>query len=65
MTLFVNGSQRENVAAETVGELVGELGLEPRAILVERNGVALRRGEWGTALEAGDRVEIVRVVAGG
>jgi thiamine biosynthesis protein ThiS len=65
VTLWVNGAQRESLAAATVGELVAELGLQPRAVLVERNGVALRNDEWGAALNAGDRIEIVRIVAGG
>jgi thiamine biosynthesis protein ThiS len=61
----VNGETREIAAAGTVGELVAELGVPARAVLVEQNGVALRREEWGLPLKAGDRIEIVRIVAGG
>lgn len=61
----VNGSERE-VTASTVGALVAELGLEPRAVLVERNGEVVLREEWeGCRLEDGDRVELMRVAAGG
>ena len=64
MTLSVNGAPRETAVA-TVGELVEELGLQPKAVLVEHNGVALRREEWSLPLNAADRIEIVRIVAGG
>jgi len=65
MNLWVNGEGRETASAATVGDLVSELGLPPRAVLVEQNGVALRREEWSLPLNAGDRIEIVRIVAGG
>jgi sulfur carrier protein len=65
VTLWVNGAERADVAAVTVEELVAELGLQPRAVLVELNGMALRREEWGNRMSDGDRIEIVRIVAGG
>jgi sulfur carrier protein len=35
-------------------------------VLVEHNGDALRREEWpGRSLAEGDRLEIIRIVAGG
>ena len=65
MTLLVNGEPRA-VAARDVAELVIELGLHPATALVERNGTALRRDEWtARILEESDRIEIVRIVAGG
>ena len=65
MKITVNGADRE-VRASQVEELVGELGLPISAALVEHNGIALLRSEWtATALKAGDRLEIVRMVAGG
>lgn len=65
MNLTVNGASRE-VAARDVEALVAELGLPLKAALVELNGTALLRSEWsGKKLNAGDRVEVIRMVAGG
>jgi len=42
------------------------LKLSPKMILVEHNNRALLRTEWkGLTLEHGDRLELIRVVAGG
>ena len=66
MKLRVNGDEREITRARNVAELVEELGLPAPAMLVEHNGLALRREEWRTrVLAEGDRLEIIRVVAGG
>ncbi len=65
MTLLVNGEARE-VSARDVAELVAELGMPPAIALVEHNGTALRRDEWtGSFLNEGDRIEVIRIVAGG
>lgn len=65
MTIHLNGQPRET-AAPSVAELVAELGLPDRAVLVEHNGIALRRDEWRERpVGAGDRLEIIRIVAGG
>jgi thiamine biosynthesis protein ThiS len=66
MTVTVNGEAREIARAKDVAGLIEELGLPAPAILVEHNGLALRREEWAErALANGDRIELVRVVAGG
>jgi len=66
MTLRINGEDRAAVQAETVAELVVELGLPAQVILVEHNDVALRRAEWAERLlQEGDRLEMIRIVAGG
>jgi len=63
--IWLNGEEKE-VAAENIAALVDTLGLPSPALLVEHNGLALRREEWPTrGLEAEDRVEIIRIVAGG
>jgi sulfur carrier protein len=63
--VFVNGGRHETGAA-SVAELVTELGFVKGAVLVEHNGTALRPEEWaGRALAEGDRVELMRLVAGG
>jgi len=65
MMVTVNGDEREVQAAD-VAHLVTELGLLPAVTLVEHNGMALRREEWtARPLSAGDRLEIIRIVAGG
>lgn len=65
MRLVVNGEARDFAAAD-ISELLTSLGLPPAAVLVEHNGLALRREEWtGHPLRDGDRLEIVRIVAGG
>lgn len=63
--IWLNGEEKE-VAAENIAALVDTLGLPAPTLLVEHNGLALRREEWGLrGLEAGDRVEVIRIVAGG
>ena len=65
MRLVLNGKDRE-VNATQVEELVAELGLPLAAALVEHNGTALLRSEWSaTTLRDGDRLEMIRMVAGG
>ena len=65
MRLVLNGKDRE-VNATRVETLVAELGLPLAAALVEHNGTALLRSEWArTNLQEGDRLEIIRMVAGG
>jgi len=65
MDIFVNGERRET-AADTLTGFVAELGLPPEMLLVEHNGVALYRSEWPeTRLSPEDRLEILRVAAGG
>jgi sulfur carrier protein len=65
MKLLLNGQERE-VQATQVEDLVAELGLPLAAALVEHNGTALLRSEWATTnLQNGDRLEIIRMVAGG
>jgi sulfur carrier protein len=66
MTVNLNGEPREIARATNVAELVNELALPATATLVEHNGLALRREEWPTRpLAEGDRLEIIRIVAGG
>ncbi len=65
MKLLLNGNEHE-VRALHVEDLVAELRLPLSAALVEHNGMALLRSEWAaTELNDGDRLEIIRMVAGG
>ena len=66
MTLTINGQAREISGAATVADLVAQLLPEMPSVLVEHNGMALRRSEWESRPVAdGDRLEIIRIVAGG
>jgi thiamine biosynthesis protein ThiS len=66
MTISLNGEQADARGATTMEELVARFDLPPQAILIEHNGRALHRREWpNQSLGDGDRIEFVRVVAGG
>jgi sulfur carrier protein len=66
MEIVLNGDPRTAPLGQTIQQLVEALGLPAPALLVEHNGEALRRSEWGMrVLQEGDRVEIIRIVAGG
>jgi thiamine biosynthesis protein ThiS len=65
MEIFVNGEKRETSASSLPG-FVAELSLPPETLLIEHNGVALHRSEWSeSTLNPNDRLEILRVSAGG
>jgi len=64
--ISLNGETTDSRGAQTVHELVRRLDLPSEAVLIEHNGVALHRREWQqTPLSEGDRIEIIRVAAGG
>ena len=66
MTLHLNGESREIPNVRTLPELIDTLGLPAGALLVEHNGLALLRDEWVTRpLAEGDRIEFLRITAGG
>jgi sulfur carrier protein len=66
LSIFVNGRARQVAGTMTLGELVTSCGLDARRLLVELNGETLARDEWPSrGLQHGDRVELIRVVAGG
>ncbi len=66
ITVFANGKARQVPMGRTVAEMIREMELVPASVLVERNGEALLRQEWAKErVEHGDRLEFVKVVAGG
>jgi len=66
VTIFANGRARQVDPEKTIAAMIQDLRLTPAAVLVERNGRALLRQEWEKEkVEHGDRLEFVRVVAGG
>jgi sulfur carrier protein len=61
----LNGAERET-GAETIAQLLEELGLPRQTVLVEQNGEAPHREEWhASPLGEGDTIEVLRVAAGG
>ena len=66
MKVCVNGEVAEVNGVANVAELAAHYGLERNTVLIEHNTVALHQREWSERkLAEGDRVEFVRVVAGG
>ena len=66
LQLIVNGEPRTMPAGSSVADLVQALGLKPVQVAVERNKVIVRRADHGsTALEHGDRLEVVTFFGGG
>jgi thiamine biosynthesis protein ThiS len=66
MQVLVNGKDSDTKGATTVAELVERFRIPPESVLIEHNGIALHRREWSErTLAEGDRIEIIRVVAGG
>jgi thiamine biosynthesis protein ThiS len=66
MKIFVNGEAINCDDGTTVEQLIERHELSAETTLVERNGIALHRREWEAEyLQENDRVEILRVAAGG
>ena len=64
--IYLNGEPRTALGGQPLADLIGSLGLSPQSALVEHNGRALFRSDWDQVrLAEGDRLEILRVVAGG
>lgn len=66
MQIVVNGRPSQVADTTTLPELLETLGLRIGSVVVEHNGMALLRSELAAALLAdGDRLELIRAVAGG
>jgi thiamine biosynthesis protein ThiS len=66
MKLTVNGEPRALDDVPHVAALVAALGLDGRKVAVERNLEIVPRSAYErTALEDGDRIEIVHFIGGG
>jgi thiamine biosynthesis protein ThiS len=66
IALRINGKTVELAAPTALLDYLRQLGVEPRAVAVEHNGVILERDAFAsTTLLSGDTVEIVRMVGGG
>jgi thiamine biosynthesis protein ThiS len=67
VALTVNGAERRIPTGWTLADLLASLELDPRVIVVERNGTIVRdRASFASlALEVDDALEIVHFVGGG
>jgi len=66
MTIRLNGAVRDIPGTMSARELLDALGIDPTMALIEHNERALLRSEWDECVVSeGDRVEILRVAAGG
>jgi thiamine biosynthesis protein ThiS len=64
--IVVNGETREVPAGLEVSALLSHLGLPADRVAIERNLEILPRSQWvKTAVQTGDRFEIVHLVGGG
>lgn len=65
-TVVANGKAVEAPVPCTLEALLQALGQRPRSVVVELNGEAVAPSEFGLRqVNAGDQLEIVRIVAGG
>ena len=66
MRLTINGRDEQVPDGTDLPNLLTSLGLRVGSVVVEHNGTALLRSELaGVRLQDGDRLELVRAVAGG
>ena len=66
MRVVANGEAVEVASGATVDDLLAQMGLGGKWVLVERNGEPVARRDLATTtLADGDRLELVRAVAGG
>lgn len=64
--VVVNGEPRAVAPGQTLLELLGALGLDPRMVVVEHNRRIVRRPALGdVTVAAGDAIELVHFVGGG
>jgi thiamine biosynthesis protein ThiS len=62
----VNGEPRHLLGPATLLDLLAQLGLDPRTVVVELNREIVRRPRLGeTTLADGDTIELVHFVGGG
>ena len=66
MKVWINGEPAEVNGVRNIAELAARYHLPPKTVLIEHNATALHQREWEEHLVAeDDRIEFVRVVAGG
>jgi sulfur carrier protein len=66
IVLKINGKEVQLEGTTSLLAYVEMLGVSPRAVAIEHNGVIVEREAYATTtLDEGDVVEIVRMVGGG
>ena len=66
VSVVANGKPRDVAEGITITGLLDEIGWKPEWVVVEYNGEPLERARYPSIrLKAGDKLEIVRAVAGG
>lgn len=69
MDLVINGQPREFTelaASAKISDLIAILGLKNDRVAIEQNGEIVSRASWTeTAIQTGDKLEIVHFVGGG
>jgi thiazole synthase len=66
MDVVINGEKKQITAGVTLLELLTELELDPRAVVVEHNRKIVRRVGLGeVTVNDGDAIELVHFVGGG
>jgi sulfur carrier protein len=66
MNLIINGESRQFESAPTLADLIDQLGIKGDRVAVELNRDIVPRASWpSTALNDGDKLEIVHFVGGG
>ena len=66
MKVWINGEPAETNGAANIAQLAARYRLQPNTVLIEHNATALHQREWEErVLAEGDRIEFIRVVAGG
>jgi len=65
MQILLNG-EKTTTSAETLSQLIIELGLEKRMIAIERNLEVVSKSKYdSTLLCTDDRIELVHMIGGG
>jgi len=66
LSIVANGKARAVETGATIADLLTEKGWKPEQVVVEYNGEPLHRSRYREVrLREGDKLEIVRAVAGG
>jgi thiamine biosynthesis protein ThiS len=64
--IIVNGKELQATLPATIEQFLKAQSLLPRSVVVEHNGQAVAPSEFATRqLHPNDRIEIVKIVAGG
>lgn len=66
INVLINGKPRPTLDGASLLQLLEELDLDPRAVVVEHNREIVRRAQLGEhSVREGDQIEVVHFVGGG